>query len=541
MANKHLIGKLTIQIEVSSSENAYGIQQQWSEMTWKSLVPELDKLFNDITGENEVIRFNCIALDIGDITLKKGEETKIVDEIITRLRKFIKERLNDSYKKTDTKGIYPGDRASNDPFFRNSKSNFKEGHYGKNGSDLIDRGRDKRSPESLNRQSLSTRYFELWLHWLEKGVLPTYAVSPEDNWIERVLENLVMDYYAVTQLRERLKKHPLALQRLVLQHTPDDLISIAELYTGYSQKGLLEFFKEIRSVLRSSKAKSKIKYRPLETEIWTFIFKKVILEQKKLNSISLGHELIKLPAMDVLRNELKKKSKANNSESPFLQELFQKHGQKEEEGKYSEAKTMATSEDDDFRDINVASDILEETIIPKIGSLTGGEMESPQFFKNAGLVLLHPFLIHFFDKAGLIEGKEFADFESRSKAVLLLHFLATGKEHLPEYEMVLPKFLCEMPSNLPLDHTLSLSRQEKEEAHKLLQAVIGHWGVLGTTSPDGLREGFLMREGKLEKEQTGWKLYVEQKAQDVLLDRLPWTLSILKLPWMKEMLSVEWR
>uniref|UniRef100_UPI0035938511 contractile injection system tape measure protein n=1 Tax=Pricia sp. TaxID=2268138 RepID=UPI0035938511 len=168
-------------------------------------------------------------------------------------------------------------------------------------------------------------------------------------------------------------------------------------------------------------------------------------------------------------------------------------------------------------------------------------MESPQFLKNAGVALLHPFLSSFFRKLKLVDVVEFKNFKSQSKAVLLIHFLATGEEKPKEYETLLPKLLCGMPVNLPLDHTLKLTKKEKKEADQLLQAAIDHWGALGNTSPDGLREGFLMRDGKLENGPTGWKLYVEQKAQDILLDKLPWNLSMIKLPWMKEILWVEWR
>ena len=40
----------------------------------------------------------------------------------------------------------------------------------------------------------------------------------------------------------------------------------------------------------------------------------------------------------------------------------------------------------------------------------------------------------------------------------------------------------------------------------LLQAVIAHWKVLGKTSPAGLRETFLCREGRLDTkaDQQGW-------------------------------------
>ena len=109
------------------------------------------------------------------------------------------------------------------------------------------------------------------------------------------------------------------------------------------------------------------------------------------------------------------------------------------------------------------------------------------------------------------------------------------------YQLILPKVLCGLPLNLPLDYSIQISPAEQAEADHLLSAVIEHWGALGSTSPGGLREGFLQREGKLEKRQSGWLLHIESKTLDILLDRLPWNLSLLKLPWMEEVLKVEWR
>jgi len=75
----------------------------------------------------------------------------------------------------------------------------------------------------------------------------------------------------------------------------------------------------------------------------------------------------------------------------------------------------------------------------------------------------------------------------------------------------------------------------------LLENVIRTWEKIGNTSIDGLRQGFLRRDGKLS--ERGGRLYLQMEISgiDVLLDYLPWNLSIVKLPWMKEILFVEWR
>jgi hypothetical protein len=52
----------------------------------------------------------------------------------------------------------------------------------------------------------------------------------------------------------------------------------------------------------------------------------------------------------------------------------------------------------------------------------------------------------------------------------------------------------------------------------------------------------LQRDGLLFNgdDFTPWKITIERKGQDLLLDRLPWSYSIIKLPWIKGMINVEW-
>lgn len=169
---------------------------------------------------------------------------------------------------------------------------------------------------------------------------------------------------------------------------------------------------------------------------------------------------------------------------------------------------------------------------PKIGSSF--------YITQAGLVLVHAFLPHLFKHLKLVEGKTFVDDSAQEKAVHIIYYLATGKTNPPEYELLLPKLLCQIPFHQAMARDILLSEEEKKEANNLLKAAIKHWGKLGKASPDALREGFFQRDGKLTKKEQGWYLQVEEKSLDVLLDFLPWSISMIRLPWMKELLRVEW-
>ena len=161
------------------------------------------------------------------------------------------------------------------------------------------------------------------------------------------------------------------------------------------------------------------------------------------------------------------------------------------------------------------------------------------YVNQAGLILLHPFLQYFFAAIGLLDGKSFKDEIAQQTAVHVLHYLATGKEQEMEYNQVLEKYLCGLYIHQPVERFIPLSEAIKEECTQVLKAVIGHWSALKNTSPDGLREAFLQRNGKLVSGARD-HLVVESKSIDILLEKLPWNYSVIALPWLQKELYVDW-
>jgi len=91
-----------------------------------------------------------------------------------------------------------------------------------------------------------------------------------------------------------------------------------------------------------------------------------------------------------------------------------------------------------------------------------------------------------------------------------------------------------------MERFIAIPQRMCEEADNLLKAVIGYWPALKSTSPDGLREGFLIRSGKLVTSETPAVVHVERNTVDILLGALPWGLGVIKLPWISEPFYVDW-
>jgi hypothetical protein len=163
------------------------------------------------------------------------------------------------------------------------------------------------------------------------------------------------------------------------------------------------------------------------------------------------------------------------------------------------------------------------------------------FIENAGLILLSPFFTFYFQTLGLTENNTFVSEQAAARAACLMEYLVTGNEEIKEEKLSLNKILCNLPRQHPIENFDGASEQEKELSSQLLNTAISRWSAIGNTSVEGLRVGFLQRAGKLEWTEETLSLTVESKSYDMLLDKIPWNISMIKLPWMDKTMHVKWR
>lgn len=165
------------------------------------------------------------------------------------------------------------------------------------------------------------------------------------------------------------------------------------------------------------------------------------------------------------------------------------------------------------------------------------ELETRINLKNGGLIILVPFLSQLFSNLNLDIAVRTTDIP---KAATVLHFLVFGEEHFSEDEVVLEKIILGLPLSKGIENIEPLSELDKEQCEALLQSVIVHWSILKNTSIEGLRNSFLKREGLLTNRNGMWTLHIQRESIDILIDRLPWSISIIKTPWMKRYLTITW-
>ncbi len=160
---------------------------------------------------------------------------------------------------------------------------------------------------------------------------------------------------------------------------------------------------------------------------------------------------------------------------------------------------------------------------------------------TAGMVLINAYFPMFLERLGLIENKVFTCEAHREKAALYLNYLVTGHQATDDHQLFLNKVLCGMAPDAVITQTIAISEQERILIKELFNAAISYWPAIGSSSIEGFRGNWLIRNGILTENSEKYEVKVEKRAYDLLIYKSPFSFSVIKFPWMIKPLYVEWR
>ncbi len=484
----HKIRTQRVEVSFENPGDVFECKNHLAEVCKSKLLPAIEKLFDEKAGQKKIIRIDKLYVDAG-ILDKENWETILVETVISQIRKYLNEEGIE--KKFHKKGKSYNDETYNDT------SGFTKGE----GFSIHEAGKEA----------------EELLYFLQYGVLPWYSTIKSKSAFQEEFILLMEDHKFRQQVSALIKSDVTAFERLVYHAKEESVLSLIE--KNEKGQGSLQ-------VLNKSLNRIFVLLDIPSSEQKNIFFKAIYHVWEKTAEKELGIEEITLEVAKLLtRKEYDQLiTLGNHSFTQKEKQIIQYIR------KYK-------------KDINITDSANKETTDKKSGQKnikTILDEENPVFITNAGLVLLHPFLSGLFENVGYTDKNQWISEDLHQRALLLTQFLITGNDEYPEFDLLLNKILTGYPLDDSLPVEIVLSDFEKGEAADLLQAVINHWKALKNTSIAGLQNTFLQREGKILKKESGWLLQVEQKAFDILLDKIPWGFSTIKTFWMDEILSVEW-
>jgi hypothetical protein len=353
------------------------------------------------------------------------------------------------------------------------------------------------SPKIINKEQSN---FETLTNFLLTGQLDWWVVSEDIN-LEEIFEEIIQNqaYF---------------FKDFLIKNAQNSKIPQRVLYQ-FSEKSILQFLENIQI--------NGFEYECFFQEI----FKKM-KDKNSLNEISENQEELYLKTIFT--------ALFKNQFQPIIQEQIVSTFVQiiQEEWSLSGEKTLEILHDispnyvEKYDDKNIENDDFIEDISNKIT------------LQNAGIVLISPYFKHFFQELQLLENQNFISKKAQHKAIHLIKYLATGETTFKEFDLTFEKLICGIPLNEPVPRKVDFLAHEITEADELLKSVIEHWKVLKNSSPDALRNTFFQREGIMQKNELGWQINIERKTQDILLDNIPWGVSMIVLSWNNYIITVEW-
>lgn len=481
--NSHIIGRQVLQIEGVKKSDARQVQDRIRQTFYEKILPLLDQYLSAYAGD-EIYRIEKLELDIGHIPIDQLE-TGWVQKVMQQLA-----------------------------------------------LELPQKSTPEKQPEKPMTLTGHARQLELVRFFANTGTLPWWSDTSITDPVRESLEVLSTEApEALHHLYVQLARQAGAFQRL-LRHLryPDWIPLMLHRQTLPPQdlKLLLDILATILEQEKSTNlSRPKLKETlALQLLSWTYIqlqsskslaffWKGFLIQCSKITRIDypvfLSRFITKIEAIEkpsVIHPSSQIPEIIAALKTPEIIAIEEQEQEKESIAGKTKAKNS----------FNESDELLIE---------------------NAGLVLLWPYLNRFFDQLGLVDKRQFVDEAAAHRAVGVLQFLAAGTELPLEHQCGLNKILCGLDWQEVLDFEEPITEAETQASLELLEAVIANANI-GQMSVDGFRGSFLLRQGILRTGNGVWQLQVEQASYDVVLERVPWTWSMVKLPWMAWGMGVEW-
>ena len=529
MQNHHL-SKLIITTTTTSESEGFALRRLLKE-NWQQLLPDLTESFDEVCAEDHVIHLPHVSISLEvdsmhslvsdmPITHNKYLKEQIITQVMQQVQDFkakVNDRVNDTF--------------IHDEFLDNNTNVINE------------KIQQLKNDNKTNNQSVGLLTWQDVKSYLNSGKLPWYIMHEE----------------SAKDLVNPEKSQPLysSMQSLIKQNITE---YIEDLYDKYSAANINRLIQLCDDDLR------KILFEHL---VGHALSEFTLLKNKEVGDLQLNSQALVYICEEIINKSANPidftsvlfttligyKSGTNTLENIIIQEsifdtLIPKVAQQFtiSENVLSILTSAILPQLNFYKVDKNRSDtqnIIQDRQTNKVKTLDN--FSDDDLFKNAtqilfaGSILLYPYLTRFFKDLDYLSEDKKIKSNKQSRAVSLMVYLLTGKEQAFDYQLHFIKWLLGIPVSafLPLEKS-SLTENEKALAEVVLLSLKSHWSVLKNTSIATIRESFLQRAGIMKLDHEQCHLQIERKGIDVLIDQIPFSLSIIRLAWIKQPIIVTW-
>ncbi|MGL4599573.1 MAG: contractile injection system tape measure protein [Bacteroidia bacterium] len=592
MSQNHIIQKLILEVHIPEREQAREIQDELINRYRTLILDELTQLFDRLIATDEHVVVEKLELELGLM-----HEDSVFEEIPTQVKAQMEESLTHllyetrqvpGQKSTITIPIGQGKTLTVETLLQKKISADIDvlAHFIAYGimpwnvsktvslSDLMERVIKNNSP------AVKQKLIPLLKHVASRQRLSRQFSQPQVMQLISILTELPL---VQTQVIGKILDHFLSLitETKNQQFVTDQFIEI--IAKGFQNKNPVAWFSELLktqaalqqkiniaealALLELPESKNDLVHKVIsarkkgskhETKKWLAVFSDLQKDRDVsffivTHATAIAHEANLQKEFLAIRATLEKGVDAINQ---YIKQIQAEHINASEtkttDSKTTDSKTIDSksidskavdSKNNNSSNTDSVKNDLQEQQAATTESLLVNDSDSGIYIDNAGLVLLAHYLPTLFLNLGYVDkNKLFISEAFRERAALLLHHLVWGEDAFPveEHRLLLNKLFCGFLPESSLPTTLLLTNQESELSVDLLKTVISRWETIKRSSVGVFQKTFLQHEGRLTKVDEGWELHIERTGFDVIIDKLPWGISISKFGWSESVIYTTW-
>lgn len=525
MQNHHL-SKLVITSSTTSESEGFALRRQLKE-NWQQLLPDLTESFDEFCAEDEVIHLPKIS-----ITLEIDSTHPLVSDMPITPNDTLKEQI-----KTQVMLQIQAFKAEHNS---SSRESFIHDQILADNPNVTNKYIKEFSDEpNANTSGNILLTWQDVKSYLTSGILPWYIMH-EESAKDLVPQNNSQALHSSMQslIKSNINE---CINTLFEDRSSQTINRLVQLCDDALRKGIFEQL--VEQVLSKFNLLQNIKIddAQLSRDALVYIYEEIINETA--NPISLTNVLLN----QLLSDETVKNTVGNTSIQPSV--LGNVIAKAVKQFNKSE-QVLATLFSVIHPQLNVDKNVKTQSMIQDIQAdkIESLDISSDHdLFKNstsilfAGSILLYPYLYRLFKKLDFLSEDKKIKHSKQNSAVTVMIYMLTGEERAFDYQLPFVKWLLGIPVDALISiEESSLDKNEIAEADNVLLSLKSHWSVLKNSSFTSIRESFLQRAGMMKLYDEQCHISIERKGIDVLIDQVPFSLSIIRLPWIKQQIIVTW-
>ncbi|WP_143727900.1 contractile injection system tape measure protein [Moorena bouillonii] len=267
---RHIIKKQIIELNLSSQQGAFELQNEVSRLYRYKVLPLIDNLFNQFSDLDTIHRINTLEIDLGNIDINNLEQ-ELIDKIIEQIQQQLGEQISHSTSSFSTQPQPKTELGESSPLLARTEGETGE-NIEVNKITSVSSTSYQRLSDQIGKSEIASKralQLEVFSYFIQTGMLPWWAENLSKQELEDYCDRLITNSpNQVKSIVQQSLKNPKQLQRLIYQFSDSILLKIAGLLTGDSVPFIADYNTDIKPVLAQLEQTRNIPAAKLRLEIW---------------------------------------------------------------------------------------------------------------------------------------------------------------------------------------------------------------------------------------------------------------------------------